>query len=50
MKNLGQHQYCSLYERLVRAAFSRVSSIPYTNAAEAARTFGATILIEQYWG
>jgi hypothetical protein len=34
-------------ETLVHATFSRVSSIPNTNAALAARTFGTTILSEQ---
>jgi tetratricopeptide (TPR) repeat protein len=35
---------------LVHATLSRVSSIPKTNPAEAACTFGTTILSEQYWG
>ncbi len=46
----GYTQYCSLYLTLVHATFSRVSSTPDTNPAEAACTFGATVPSEQYCG
>jgi len=42
----GYTQYSSLCGTLAHAPFSRASCIPNTNAAEAAYTSGATILIE----